>query len=383
MEKNIYITALHMQHGGIEMAISLLSNAFAKRGYKVTILCIYNLGDVAYSLEPGVTVQYLTDVVPNRESFLNAKKERAIMKMLKEGIYSLKVLCLKYKSMRDILKEIKEGTVISTRNEHSVLLSKYGAKKVHKIAQLHHDHGFKKSFIKDFQNRYGNIDHFVLLTEELRQEVETMLSGHNCHTKCVTIPNFLDALTYEQHLDDKEKTVITVGRLHPVKGLERLIDIWNLVAIKDTEWKLKIIGGGELEKSLREKVDSLQLGDRVEITGSMAHDLVMEEMKHASIYAMTSLSEAFPFVLIEAMANALPVVAFDVRVGPRAIIEHGKDGILVKDNNLEEFSNSVIMLMEDGDRRQDMSKNAIHKAECFSESNVMERWIELLTDMNN
>ena len=48
MKKRVYITALHMQHGGIEMAISLLSNALAKRGYIVTILSVYNLGEVAY-----------------------------------------------------------------------------------------------------------------------------------------------------------------------------------------------------------------------------------------------------------------------------------------------------------------------------------------------
>ena len=119
MKKRVYITALHMQHGGIEMAISLLSNALAKRGYIVTILSVYNLGEVAYRLEPNVEVQYLTNVAPNRTEFLQAKRERNVYKLLKEGIYSLKVLYLKNKNMRNAISSIEDGIIISTRNEHS------------------------------------------------------------------------------------------------------------------------------------------------------------------------------------------------------------------------------------------------------------------------
>ena len=380
MKKRVYITALHMQHGGIEMAISLLSNALAKRGYIVTILSVYNLGEVAYRLEPNVEVQYLTNVAPNRTEFLQAKRERNVYKLLKEGIYSLKVLYLKNKNMRNAISSIEDGIIISTRNEHSVLLSKYGKEGVCKIAQLHHDHEFKEVYVRDFQKNYKRIDRFVLLTQGLKDEVEEMMRGHNVHTKCVVIPNFLEEVISDVEIDQKEKTVLFVGRLHPVKGLERLLDIWKIISGKYPDWKLKIIGGGELDKVLKVKVKQLDLSRSVDITGAMEHDKVLSEMKKASIYAMTSYSEAFPFVLIEAMSKGLPVVAFDVRVGPRAIVEHNKDGFLVEDDDLAQFAEHVSMLISDKNQWVKLSTNALDKSKIFTEKNVIKKWIALFDD---
>lgn len=381
MKKRVYITALHMQHGGIEMAISLLSNALAKRGYVVTILSVYNLGEVAYRLEPNVEVQYLTNVAPNRTEFLQAKKERNVYKLLKEGLYSLKVLYLKNKNMRNAISSIEDGIIISTRNEHSVLLSKYGKKGVCKIAQLHHDHEFKRVYVRDFKKNYKHIDRFVLLTQGLKDEVEEMMRGHNTHTKCVVIPNFLEEVITDGELDRKEKTVLFVGRLHPVKGLERLLDIWEIISGKYPDWQLKIIGGGELDKVLKAKVEQLDLSRSVDMTGAMEHDKVLSEMQKASVYAMTSYSEAFPFVLIEAMSKGLPVVAFDVRVGPRAIIGHNLDGFLVKDGDVSQFAECIDILIGNHDLRVDMCKKALDKAQIFTEDNIMQIWESMLEEL--
>ena len=55
-------------HGGVEMAITALSNALVRRGYEVEILCTYNLGTPAYPLDSRVQVRYLTQVRPNRKN---------------------------------------------------------------------------------------------------------------------------------------------------------------------------------------------------------------------------------------------------------------------------------------------------------------------------
>ena len=378
MKKKIYITALHMRHGGIEMAISLLSNALVKRDYEVNVLSVYNLGEPAYQLDERVKITYLTDVRPNKEAFLSARRERNFLKMLKEGMYSLKVLYLKRKAIKDAIQSIQEGIVISTRNEHSVILSRYGKQDVYKIAQLHHDHEFKKKYLRDFARRYQNIDIFVLLTELLRNEVEDIMRSHNSYTRCVAIPNFLDLTDVQNCFEHKEKTVIAVGRLHAVKGFERLINIWKHVSEQCPDWKLKIIGGGELESALLNQVKELGLEEKIEITGMLGHEAVMQEMCRGSLFVMTSYSEAFPFVLIEAMANGLPIVAFDVRVGPRAIIDDGQNGFLIEDNNYEAFVQNVNMLLADQEKCFNMGKNAILKAMCFSEEEVLKKWISIL-----
>jgi glycosyltransferase involved in cell wall biosynthesis len=376
--KSIYITALHLQHGGVEMAISLLANAFVRRGYDVNILSVYNLGEPAYKLDKRIKVSYLTEVIPNREAFLKAKEEKKFIRMMQEGIKAIKILYLKYKSMRKAITSIKEGVIISTRNEHSILLSKYGQDNVLKIAQLHHDHNFKKKYIKDFREKYTKIDYFVLLTEQLKEEIETFIKEKNTDMKCVVIPNFLDVNEFSEKNFEKEKTVIAIGRLHPVKGFDRMLRIWEKISKKHPEWQLKILGGGEEEEKLKMLVKELHIEKSVNMMGMCNHDIVIEELEKASLYMMTSYSEAFPFVLIEAMMAEVPVVAFDVRVGPKAIIQDGENGYLIEDKEEEKFIETMEYIMSHEKERVIMRKKCVKKAEELCEDVVMEKWVSLI-----
>ncbi len=377
MDKKIYITALHLAHGGVEMAISLMSNAFVKKGYEVTILSIYNLGKPVYNISPEVKIEYLTEVRPNKTEFLNALKKENPFLIIKEGLYSLKVLSLKKSTLIKRIKQIDNGIIISTRNEHSVLLSKYGNENVLKIAQLHHDHHFNQKLLKDIKTRYNNIDYFALLTDTLTTEVSEMLKGINERTRCVTMENFLESLYSDVDIENKEKSVVAVGRLHPVKGFDRLLAIWKTVSEKHPDWKLLIIGDGEEKQNLIDLSKTLGIDKSVDFMGALSHEDVMSTMKKASIYAMTSLSEGFPFVLIEAMACGLPTVAFDVRVGPRAIINNNENGILVEDGNINDFEIALCKLIKDSELRLSYSKRALERATNFTEEKIAKKWISL------
>ena len=375
MKKEIYITALHLLHGGVEMAISLMSNAFVKRGYSVTILSLYNLGKPAYPISPEVKIEYLTEVHPNREEFLSAIKSKNPFKIIKEGFYALNVLRLKRTALIKRIKQICDGIIISTRNEHSVLLSKYAKKNVLKVAQLHHDHCFDKRLLSDIKNRYKNIDYFALLTDQLTKEVEELMQGVNSDTRCVTIENFLEKGENNIDFEEKEKTVLAVGRLHTVKGFDRLLEIWKDVSQKHPDWHLVIVGDGEEKENLFDAADRLGIKDSVTFTGALEHNEVFDMMKRSAIYAMTSHTEGFPFVLIEAMSCGLPVIAFDVRVGPIAIINDGVNGLLVEDGNNKEFYTLLCDLMGNAEKRIAFSKKALERSNDFSETKIVEKWI--------
>lgn len=375
MSKKVYITSLHLKHGGIEMAITLLANALVKRGYEVELLCTYNLGTPVYKLDERVNVLYLTDVHPNRDEFIKTIQNRQIFKAVKHGIYALKVIRLKKVSMTKIIKEIKEGSVIATRNEHAVILSKYGNVGVKKIAQLHQDHKFDKKLVHDFKSNYKNIDYFALLTENLREEVSEMMQ-QNLKTKCITIPNFLEMQPVTK-LVEKENQVIAVGRLHEVKGFARMIRLWKKVSEKH-DTILKIVGDGQQRNLLEEIIKKEQLDGKVVLAGELKHDEVMTEMAKSLAYLMTSFSEGFPFVLIEAMQMGLPVVAYDVRVGPRAIVDDKVNGFLIEDNCEELFVEKVDTLLSNEVLRKNMEKSAFEKAKTYSEEIVMDKWIEVI-----
>lgn len=379
MNSKIYITCLHLNHGGVEMAISLLSNALCKRGFDVEILCTYNFGEPAYYFDPKVKITYLTDVLPNREAFRSAVSKKSPFLILKEGTHALRVLYLKKHCLKNAISNLKDGIIISTRNEDSVLVSKYGAPNLFKIAQLHHDHRFQEKLFDDFKYKYNNIDYFVLLTDTLRDEISELMRPYNHKTKCVTIPNFLQ-LDKTNPMEQKEKQVVSVGRLHSDKAFHRLLDAWALVQKQHPDWTLKIIGDGPLKEELLSQTDSLNLNDSVIFTGSLDHESVMQEMAHSSIYAMTSISEAFPFVLLEAMYNYLPIVAYDVRVGPPALVKHGQTGYLVKDDDTNAFADALCKLMEHPDIMENFQKEAFSFVQNFSEDSVIELWLSLLTN---
>lgn len=375
--KKVYITSLHMMYGGVEMAIALLSNALVESGYEVEILCIYNLGEPVYHLDERVKITYLTNVHPNREEFKDALHAHNLGAILKEGFYAARVLKMKRTVMIQKFKEIKDGIIISTRNEHSVLLSKYGNKKVKKIAQLHHDHGYDKKLMQDFEKHYDGIDYFVLLTESLESEINKMMQN-NHHTKLVVIPNFLDTLPTKENVEPKNQ-VIAVGRLHEVKGFERMINIWHKVKMEEKPI-LKIVGDGNEKDKLQNLIRSYHLEDEVMLMGAMEHDEVIKEMEDSILYLMTSYTEAFPFVLLEAISVGLPIVAYDVRVGPKAIIDDGINGFLIPDDNEHMYISCLKKLLSDKKLRNKMSVAAMEKSKVFSKESVLKKWISILED---
>ena len=256
-----------------------------------------------------------------------------------------------------------------------MILSKYGQKTVRKIAQLHEDHRFNEKLIRDFKNNYENIDVFVLLTDWLKDEIQEMMKK-NHHTKHVVIPNFLPEIKTGSE-QKRENQVIAVGRMHQVKGFLRMLEVWK--EIKTTEnYVLKIVGDGDEYEKVKRKITELGLTDGVVLTGALDHAKVMEEMGKSKAYLMTSFTEAFPFVLIEAMSKGLPIVAYDVRVGPRAMIDDGENGYLIPDGEKELFADKVKSILNNQGVFDTMSIAAYKKSECFTEEKVIRQWEEII-----
>lgn len=373
----ITITSLHLQHGGVEKVVASLSNMFSDMGHDIEILCTYNLGEPVYHIDPSVKITYLTPYHPNRDEFYDAVARKNPFKILKEGIYGVVALHAKDRTMRKALKSIDSGIVISTRNDHTVMLSRYGKKNVYKVAQLHHDHLFDKKLLKDFKYHYTNIDQFLLLTQGLADEVSEMIKDTNTKTICSWMPNFLDSDLVQNDLP-KKKQIITAGRLHPDKGFDRLIDIWKLVHDKNPDYELIIAGEGDLEKDLKNQAESLGLTESISFIGTIDHPSLMIEMSKSIAYLMTSISEGFPLVLLEAMSQKTIPIAFDVRVGPRAIISDNVDGFLIIDGDYQAFADRIQELIDDETLRTEMEHAALNKSTMFRQEVIQKKWQKII-----
>ena len=378
--KKVTIVALHLAFGGIEKAICQMANLFAEQ-YEVEILSVYDMPNApAFPLDERVKLRYLLSDTPNREAWRAALNGRDLPGLARESLRAVKILRDKKRAVIEAIQSVDEGVLITTRPEDNVLLSQYGRPGALKIAQLHQDHRFDAKLVKSFQRDYGGVDIFALLTPGLRDEVRDMLKGHNEHTEVVYIPNFLEHYPEDTDKYPREKTVLAVGRLHEVKRFELLIRLFSAVHTQFPDWKLRIVGDGEERGKLEAVIRELRAEDYVNLTGREDAAGVEEEMLRASVYAMTSRSEGFPFVLLEAQSCGLPVIAFDVRVGPGFVVRDGVNGFLVPDLVYEAFCEKLAALMKDEELRQKMSEAAKEHAAAFSREKVAEIWYSIMGD---
>lgn len=194
------------------------------------------------------------------------------------------------------------------------------------------------------------------------------------------IPNFLNQIP-DQESDLSQKVAICVGRLSYEKGFFRLLEIWTKIkndqALK--EWKLHIVGDGSLKEDLQAQIKANNIADSVLIKPFTSE--IDKEYIQSSIYLMTSFYEGLPLVLLEASSYALPIVAFDVPTGPKEVIEHGRNGFLIKDHYLEEFCEVLKELMLDQNLRESLGKaSKMRVKEKFYKEAIYKRWQKLIED---
>ena len=120
--------------------------------------------------------------------------------------------------------------------------------------------------------------------------------------------------------------VLAVGRLAAVKDYQGLLQAFALLSQKH-EVHLMILGEGPERPRLENLVGELGLGSRVALPGFGRNPYAY--LARAAVFVLSSLSEALPTALIEALALGTPVVATDCKSGPREVLQDGKYGLLV------------------------------------------------------
>lgn len=195
----------------------------------------------------------------------------------------------------------------------------------------------------------------------------------------ITIPNIIDIIHDQSYSKLTNKIALFAGRFSYQKGLERMLEAWKIVINKRNDWVLKLVGEGEQKKVLIEQCKMLGIEKTVifkETTKNM-----MEEYRNASMFLMTSRYEGFGLVLVEAMQCGVPCISFDCPYGPADIIKNGENGILVGNENIEEFANAILKLIDDEDLRKKMGKAAIESSKDYLPERIMPQWIDLFNKL--
>jgi glycosyltransferase involved in cell wall biosynthesis len=171
------------------------------------------------------------------------------------------------------------------------------------------------------------------------------------------------------------KAVVSIGRLSDEKGVDMLLDAWAEAAPRHPDWTLRIYGSGEDEEILRKQCTALGLDDSVAWMGRTGD--VPGALRDGSVLVQSSRGEGFPLVLLEAMATAVPCVAFDCAPGVHEIIRDGEDGLLAAPGNTSELARRLDLLMSDKRLRDRMGEAARANIRRYTTDEVVRRWEEL------
>ena len=374
--KKVSIMALHLGYGGIEKCVCALSNMLIE-DYEVEILCSYKLlEEPVFELDPRVKIKYLiTKFKPNRDEWKRSVKKLNLFSFIKETYNSIMTLILRKKTMVEAIKNCDADIIISTRVLFNNILSKYGKEGVYKIGWEHNHYHDDEGYAKKVVDSAKALDAFVLVSEGLKEYYKKELTPYN--TKCVYIPNTIDYLPSKVS-NLKTKRLISVGRLSREKAYDDLLDIYIKLHDIDPTWRLDIIGDGAQKNLLGDKIYSLGLQESVELHGFQKKDYINRLLKDSSIYLMSSITESFGIVLIEAMSFGLPCIAFDSAEGANELIKNNYNGYLVPNRDKDLYVKKVLKVMKDDKLRHKLGENGRQVAMEFTNEKVKEYWLDLL-----
>ena len=163
-----------------------------------------------------------------------------------------------------------------------------------------------------------------------------------------------------------------------VKGLDRLLLVWSKIIKKNPDWILDIYGKWDDNTTFLEMANDLKLSNNINFLPPTTD--IQTSYNQSSVFLMTSRTEAFGMVLIEAMASGVSCVAYDCPSGPRAIIEEGVNGFLIKEGDIDSFVQKLESVIEDKNLRIRMGTNAQDSIKKYNIDSIMKEWDKLFLE---
>lgn len=355
--KNICFISPSLHQGGLENAVMVMSNEMAKRGHQVSIICVYN-NPIFYKLDERIKI-----IIPTykRNDFSTA-------------VYYLKSIFY----LRKEIKNIKPDVIVSYGdflNPISLLATR--KLNIPVFISDRSSPGKKFPFIVQKMREfiYPFATGIIAQTATAKRQKQKMLKGYK---NIQIIPNPIRPINnYPDSI--KENIVLGVARHYHVKGLDRLIEAF--AKTNHSDWRLVIAGNkGPHTDELIRLTKKYKITDKVDFLGAVKE--IDKVFSSAKIFVLSSRSEGFPNALIEAMANGVASISFDINAGPSDIIKNNYNGFLVENGNIETLANRIQLLMDDEIIREKIALNALSLKEQLKVEKIGDLFYNFITKPN-
>jgi len=266
--------------------------------------------------------------------------------------------------------------IVHTHTSKAGALGRYAAKgSKTKVVHTPHGHIFHgyfgsfktKLFLKVERYLAKKTDVLVALTQAERDDHLALHVGKAEQWRVV--PSGVDVESiktymWENPISMERKTwdVVSVGRLVPIKGMERLIKAWAIVVKTYPDAKLALVGDGEEKRNLERLASSLNLVSHIEFLGWTDP---LPQLAKAKVFSLLSHNEGMGRVVVEAMAAGLPCVVSDV-CGLKELVDDSV-GKVVDAENAQTVANALMM-----DWSRDVRNTARERSEQYSIAAMMQ-----------
>lgn len=358
----IYIHSL--ENGGAERVVANLANYWVSIGWQLTVVTVAPPTTDFYALDPAVE-RFSLDLTDPRRNLA-----AAVMRTVRRA-----------RALRRVLRRVQPDIALSAMHTANVVLA-LAARGLPDLCAIGSEHNFPPKapmgIILETLRRhaYGRLAAVVALT----RECGNWLSANSYAPSVVVIPNAVSWPLSRQepqvdpanHCGPGRQILLGVGRLSMEKNFSTLIDVFARLASRHPHWDLVILGDGPQRAELQVQIDAAGLTGRALLPGRVGN--VGDWYARAAMLAMTSHFEGFPNTLVEAMAYGLPAVSFDCDTGPRDIIRHDIDGLLVAPGDAKALESALEQLMGDTSLRSAFGARAVEARTRFSMQKITGMW---------
>ena len=287
------------------------------------------------------------------------------------------MVIIKRKVLIDAIDSCDSDIIISTRDYTNKYLGEYRNNNVIDIGWEHnHPHG-DKVIMKRLRNSCKYLDKLVVVSRDLKHIYSEDFKNNDIKCQVEYIPNFLEKLPKKINKLDN-KNIISVGRLEPEKGFLDLVSVFKLIELKDGEVYLNLVGDGSQKDKIFKNIVDNNISRKVKMPGYLDFEELNKLYEETSLYLMTSYTESFGLVLIEAMSHGIPVIAFSCAEGAKELINNGVNGYLINNRNEHEMADRAVKLLNNPDKLKELGENARTTALKYSKDEVKKMWIKLL-----
>lgn len=361
--------------GGAERTLINLLHKIDLSRYSVDLVTVLGKGPYMNQVPEGVRLITLfeNEMLVRGLAYLQKKTGfdwlfRSAMRRKVKGPYDVSV-CFLDSNFTDLLFFVK-----AAGKRYSWVHSSYKSYK--NFYKFYQNEKYRDKLIR---NRYGKLDGIFFVSDDARQEFievfgrfPNMEVVYNMIDREMVLRKAEEAIPFDRSAFD----FVTVGSLFPVKGYDRLIRAAKLLKDKGHQFKVHILGKGMEEANLKALSTQLGLNDTIVFHGFTSNPYPYMKSGHA--FVMSSVSEALPTVLCEAMILGKAVVVTNCS-GCRELVDKEQYGLMAEQDDASLASKMEQYLLDRTLLEKNAAQSALRSA-VFDTNKVMQKYYEIFNN---